>query len=144
MTPEKPDPEYVATRAIARDIADLPRKVPRVIHDLYWGKYRLAVAFWGFYVFGALVCLVVGVALMIPFSLLGLAGLGIFFGTLLMWSYWFVATVGVWRSANAYPFTRWWPNVTKLFVVMWTARLLWQLANGGAAALMEKVTASHF
>jgi hypothetical protein len=75
--------------------------------------------------------------------LLRLSPIGFAFGISVMILYWIVASVGVWRSADAYPLTRWWPAAAKIAVVLWAGRILWGLANGGALNIMDRVTASN-
>ena len=73
-----------------------------IIRRLWWGLYPLPRAFWGFYVLGFIaVWLVIGIpaallagffpAFRPPILLLGYA---------LIWIYWAIASVGVWRSSN--------------------------------------------
>jgi hypothetical protein len=73
-----------------------------IIRKLWWGLYPLPRAFWGFYVFGFIaVWLIVG----IPMALLmgyfpDLRPLFKIVALLVIWGYWAVASVGVWRSSN--------------------------------------------
>jgi hypothetical protein len=73
-----------------------------IIRKLWWGLYPLPRTFWGFYVFGFFgAWLVVG----IPAALLAalFPDFRIYFlllGGALLWTYWTIVSVAVWRSSN--------------------------------------------
>src|SRR6202048_2931414 len=73
-----------------------------IIRKLWLGMYPLPRTFWGFYVFGFFgIWIVVG----IPAALLAsffpsFRPLFLFAGMATIWTYWGVASMGVWRSAN--------------------------------------------
>ncbi|MGH8721404.1 MAG: hypothetical protein ACREU4_05440, partial [Burkholderiales bacterium] len=54
--------------------------------------------------------------------------------------YHILSTVGVWRSANAYPLTQSWPVMAKIVVCAWVARMLWSLSGGAMRAVAEMNT----
>jgi hypothetical protein len=75
-----------------------------VLRKLWWGLYPLGRSFWGFYIFGGLavmfVSMIVGALLVTKLPQLR----PVVYITFLcvVWTYWAVATVGVWRSASLY------------------------------------------
>src|SRR6185437_2765139 len=95
------------------------------IRKLWWGEYLLALTFWGFYVFGVIASMLCAAVVMIPLYFLHLPQLGFGVGSVAFASYWIVASIGVWRSADAYPHTRWWPALAKIVVCLWAARMVW-------------------
>lgn len=112
----------------------------RVLRTLWNGEYSLFKAFWGFYVLGSIVISMVGLLIAAPFLFLHLRPLAVLILAVIYLGYWGVASVGVWRSANAYPYTRWWPNFAKIVVVIFVLRWLWFLWNGAGVALIEELT----
>ena len=54
--------------------------------------------------------------------------------------YWIVTAVGVWRSASPYVagprLKKLWGWLARVLMVLWTARGLWSLADGGAVAVI--------
>ena len=120
-----------------------------VVRRLWDGKYTLPVAFWGFYVAGGIVCLV-------------LAGVIVFLGwetvflhwrfdarpvtralaLALLYGYLLIATVGVWRSAGpglASPIwlKRIWAGAARFIVAAWFGMIAFRLADGGAGAVVR-------
>jgi hypothetical protein len=112
------------------------------IRKLWWGQYPLALSFWGFYVFGFLVAAALAVLVTLPLWATQLRPVSYLVRDGLFAFYWIVATVGVWRSADSYPHTRLWPILAKIVVCVWSARLVWSLANGGVLGLLNQITAS--
>jgi hypothetical protein len=101
--------------------------MPNPIKTLWRGKYPLWLAFWGFYVVGyfPMAWLTMNVASHIdaqPWRWL--------VAVLMTVPYNILSTVGAWRSADAYPLTRWWPNMAKIIVCLWSGRIAWQLGQG--------------
>ena len=109
------------------------------LKKLWWGQYPLLRSFWGFYLFGMFCAPFVAAILMLPVYFIS-RGAGLAVGATLCAIYYVVATVGVWRSADAYGLTRWWPNLAKLLVVLITVRAGWVLVNGGAEHFVQYVT----
>ena len=72
-----------------------------VLNDLWEGKQPLRLAFWGFYIIGAAVCFIFSLLVAMPFALIGALPVGYIAAFGIMFAYGIVATVGVWRSANA-------------------------------------------
>jgi hypothetical protein len=110
---------------------------------LWKGQYPLARTFWGFYVLGAIVCAVVAGFAEIPFAMLNVAPLGYIVANLMIFTYGFVATVGVWRSANALRPNQVWGTIAKVAVIIWTFAIFTHFANGGLQEFMDRATASH-
>jgi len=115
----------------------------KMLRKLCWGQYPLVSAFWGFYVFGFFASWIVAGAIAAPFLLWHMRPIGFGIWYALTISYLIVATLGTWRSADAYPLTRWWPVLAKIWICIWSARIIWGLSNGGAAMILNRVTASN-
>jgi hypothetical protein len=114
-----------------------------ILRKLWWGQYSLQKAFWGFYVLGFFVCWLVVGLVYAPFFILRLRTIGFILSFIIFISYQTVAAVGVWRSANTYPFrgfAGFWAIAAKAVVCLVVGRFLWALANGGALALMARMT----
>jgi hypothetical protein len=99
--------------------------------NLWRGQQRLVVAFWCSYVLGFFLSagaagLVLGLFTMVGKRLFDQPILGPEVAAGVLLSYCITATVGVWRSANRYPGTRWWPALVKLVVIFVTP--VWLLA----------------
>jgi hypothetical protein len=110
----------------------------RILTKLWWGQYSLVRTFWGFYVLGY-----IGWALFWRLLLLRLSPIA-FAISISVWAfYWIVVSVGVWRSADAYPLTRWWPVMAKIVVIIFSGQMIWILANGGALNVMNRIVASN-
>ena len=64
-------------------------------------------------------------------------------GLIIVWIYWAVATVGVWRSASLYPGdARFKPIAAKYIVVLIAGSYLFRLVNGGALILIGRTMSS--
>lgn len=113
----------------------------RSIHKLWRGQYSLPVTFWGFYVFGYLVTYLL-VALISPqFNTQPWRLLSVL---ILILPYNILSAVGLFRSADAYPRTRWrWGAVAQICLCLWEARVAWSLANGTIRAIGEFGAASN-
>jgi hypothetical protein len=114
-----------------------------MLANVWHGRYPLRRAFWLFYVGGFFVCWVVVGIIYIPFFYLHVRTLGFIIAWLCFFFYIVVASVGVWRSAGAYTRTeanKLWPIAAKAVVCIAVARILWSLANGGAANILAHVT----
>jgi hypothetical protein len=114
-----------------------------ILERLWRGYYPLRRSFWLFYVAGFFVCWTIAGILYIPFFFLHIRTLGFVTTFLCFAAYYVVTSVGVWRSANAYPYTgaaRWWAVVAKGVVCVVAARILWAWVNGGAANIIARVT----
>jgi hypothetical protein len=113
------------------------------LKDLWWGRCPLGEAFWGFYVIGTIVCWIIIFVIYIPFYILHLSTIGLILAFIIYCSYFFVSSVGVWHSADAYPFqgaARFWAIAAKIVVCLYVGRFLWGAANGGALQLMAVLT----
>jgi hypothetical protein len=102
----------------------------RVLKKLYQGKYPLVGAFWGFYVGGIFASGFVGMLAAIPFILIHARPFGILIYGLVFFGYFSIVTIGVWRSANAYPYTRWWPILAKIAVGFMAVAMVLRLVLG--------------
>jgi hypothetical protein len=91
------------------------------LRNLWTGNQSLVRAFWGSYLLGSmLVAGGIGGIVSGIFIVLGQRTLGYVLAAVLFTPYCVIATVGVWRSANNYPLTRWWPNLAKFMVIIMT------------------------
>lgn len=103
----------------------------RILLKLWQGEYSLPVAFWGFYVAGyfATALLVIFISPLFvtqPARTISVLVLILPYNTL--------STIGVWRSADAYELTKWWPVMAKIAVMIWGAYILSSLGLGGLDA----------
>jgi hypothetical protein len=114
-----------------------------VLRKLYWGEYTLRRSFWGFYLAGYLGVSALAGVISGFFIVIGARPLGILFAAIVFGSYVFTATVGVWRSANKYPDTPWWPALAKFVVLVCTGVALWKLVNGGGKLIIDQIVASN-
>jgi MFS family permease len=111
----------------------------RVLRKLWWGQYPLVQAFWVFYVAGFLGCVVFASITYAVFYAIHARPFGVLAWAFVFTCYLLIASVGVWRSADAYPCTRWWPIWAKIVVGLFAARVFWSLANGGARSLVDRI-----
>lgn len=117
-----------------------------VLTKLWRGEYSLPLAFLGFYVFGMCGTLFAAAIVLFIFYQLQLHSFGSAMAFLLIASYWFLASVGVWRSAKASVISDSWVNRIEGFaargvVLLLAAYVLWSLGNGYAPWLMQRATA---
>jgi hypothetical protein len=77
------------------------RKISLVLSNLWEGKYSLGRSFWGFFLLGTFVAVIVGMLAGIPFLLIDARATAGAVFQLIFWGYLIIAAVGVWRSANA-------------------------------------------
>ena len=117
-----------------------------VLRKLWWGQYSLPRTFWGFYVLGFFAAIFLSATILLTSYHLKLGTLGFIFGFSLFTIYWFIASVGVWRSAGPNMTSRvWtvriWAIAARGIVLLFAVRAFWGLVNGGALALMERMTA---
>ena len=117
-----------------------------VLSKLWRGEYSLPLAFLGFFVFGMWAALFAAAIVLFIFYQLVLPSVGSATAFLLMASYWFVASVGVWRSAKASVTSDSWVSRIEGFaargvVLLLAAYVLWSLWSGYAPWLMQRVTA---
>jgi hypothetical protein len=91
-----------------------------MFRTLWLGRYPLVGAFWGFYVLGFVISTAMAGALAGLLIMFRLREFGFLSAALFYMAYMSVATVGVWRSANSYPYTRWWPAMAKAAVLFFT------------------------
>ena len=100
------------------------------LSDWWQGKISLAKAFWGL-VFGTFGAMILGILVGLPFLLLEARPSARLAYLLIFWGFQIVASVGVWRSANAIIAARagrgqkvtFWEGakivLAKIFVVLW-------------------------
>jgi hypothetical protein len=117
-----------------------------ILRKLWWGQYPLPAAFWGFYVLGFVAVFFLMALILVTSYHLHLGTVGFIIGFLVITGYWFIASFGVWRSAAtniASPvwMARIWGIAARGIVLLFAARFLWGLINGGALTLMERMTA---
>ena len=122
-----------------------------VLGKLWRGEYALPVAFWGFYCGGLLVC-------MLLYILVFVAARLVFYATLilnpepvslvvcwvLLFAYFAMATIGVWRSASRYWTSpiwmqRIWAAVARAVVALYFASAMARLIDGGALGLVQRI-----
>jgi hypothetical protein len=109
-----------------------------MLRKLWFGVYSLPVAFWGFCVAGNLAVIFCAIFLGVLAGHMGLGTAGIALGALVIWAYWIVASVGVWKSADAYPYTKFWPVIVKGLVLLYWGGFIYRASTGGLEALMSK------
>jgi hypothetical protein len=117
-----------------------------ILGKLRRGQYSLPKTFWGFYILGQIACFVLLAIILLISYRSHLGTLGFIFGVLIVSCCWIIAVVGVWRSASSYLaspiwMTRAWAVAARSVIVLFAARAVWGIANGGALALMERLTA---
>jgi hypothetical protein len=118
-----------------------------VLKKLWWGQYPLWKTFWLFFALGGYAIIIVGIIIYMPFVMVGLGPIGFIAVAIIVWGYWVVSSVGVWRSANAYPLTKgWppkatigWPTMAKCGVGLLWLVALYRLANGGLAGVLDRI-----
>jgi uncharacterized membrane protein YdjX (TVP38/TMEM64 family) len=101
---------------------------------LWWGQYPLIVSFWRFFIGGWLL-LVFGLAITSYLIRLHLEPRfpGPAIGAAVLFAYHCFAAVGVWRSADNHPETRYWGYAAKFVIIVIIGRILFGLVNGGPA-----------
>jgi hypothetical protein len=114
-----------------------------MLQKLWGGGYSLSKAFGGFYVLGFFACWFVSGLIYTQLLFLHLKTIGFILAFLTFISYFAIASVGVWRSADADPsqgFGRFRAISAKAVVCLVVGRFLWSLSNGGALGLMGRMT----
>jgi hypothetical protein len=106
-----------------------------LVGRLWRGQFPLIVAFWGFYVAGYLATAAVLLPLIAP--LFNAQPWRLIAVILVVVPYNVVSAVGVWRSANAYPLTRWWPRMAQAVVMLWELWVAWSMTRGVLSAIAE-------
>ena len=107
------------------------------LRKLWYGKIDLGWAFWGFYILGGFVCLIVASLVGWPFWLLGMRPVGLIATAVVIAGYGTITTVGVWRSAGARSTI--WALLARVIVALWAVSVVMMLVNGGAARLILDV-----
>lgn len=101
-----------------------------VIIKFWLGLYPLGRSFWGFYIFGAVCLLLLSLLLGAPFLTRPVLDT---VAQKIVWPYWALAAVGVWRSASLYAGDiSIAPIAAKCFVLLVIGNFLYLLFNGGA------------
>jgi hypothetical protein len=98
-----------------------------ILDKLWRGQYSLWITFWIFYVAGYFASSFLSIFVSPVFSTQPWRILCVI---ALIVPYNIVSTVGVLRSADAYPLTRWWPNLAKIAVGLWDTHIAWSLIKG--------------
>jgi hypothetical protein len=109
------------------------------LRRLWRGEYSLASAFWGFYVLGIAILMVLGGLLNYLSRSVNLHAPTFIVTLILMWLYGLIATVGVWNAAKRSQ-NKIAAFLGRAFVLLIAARILWNLSNGGAVTLMNIAT----
>jgi hypothetical protein len=107
---------------------------------LWNGKIPLSEAFWGFYICGAIICLIFALLAMVPFGLLRIWPLGFLAINVIMLTYGTVVTIGVWRSATASTPPYWPAAIVKGVLIFWTFGVFSYFADGGLQRLIQIVS----
>ena len=113
-----------------------------IIRRLWCGLYPLPKAFWGFYVIGFFATwLIVGIPAALLAALIhSLRPLFLIAGVALHWTYWVVASVGVWRSANnTKNYIAFWRYAARGVVLLFVLMYISGFASGGGQALIERI-----
>jgi hypothetical protein len=118
----------------------------RVLKKLWYGQYPLGTAFWGFYVVGFL-----GLFFIADIITLVAIGFGIgrpvfIIAMIALWTYFFIASIGVWISArtniaNPVWLNRVWGFCARGLVLIWGGGAIWRLMHGGPMVLLDLITA---
>jgi hypothetical protein len=122
------------------------RRLKCQLRKLWWGQYSLSQAFWGFYVVGFILVVILALILMIITRTLHISTVGFIFGFAIVNCYWLAAAVGVWRSARV-PMAstnrvcRFWAIAARGVVLFSAARMVLHFGNGGELWLMSRMTA---
>jgi uncharacterized membrane protein (DUF485 family) len=112
---------------------------------LWRGTYSLGIAFWGFYCLGSLLVWFAAAFLSFGSRSLHAHVIGFLFGLLVLWSYWIIASIGVWRSASVRMgsqiwLDRVWAVSARGIILVVAIQVLWKLVNGGALILLDLAT----
>jgi hypothetical protein len=112
---------------------------------LWSGTYSLPVAFWGFYCVGLFASFIVSGLILFMGRLVHARPIAFIIGLALTVCYWLVATVGVWRSASPYWASPIWMDriraaTARFSTVAWFAGAMFRLVDGGAMAVMQRMT----
>jgi hypothetical protein len=94
----------------------------------------LLVAFWVFYVLGYFASAFLTIVVSPLFSTQPWRMLVVL---ILLVPYNVLSTMGVLRSADAYPLSRGWPMLAKVAVSLWEARIAWTTIKGFLRAIGE-------
>jgi hypothetical protein len=117
-----------------------------LLQKLWRGGYSLPMTFLGFFVFGSWVAIfIAAIVLMISYQL-QLDRFGFIIALLILACYWLLTSVAVWRSASASIISENWMSRLEAFaargiVLLLAAYALWNVYDGGARWLMQRVMA---
>ena len=117
-----------------------------ILRKLWLGQYSLPITFWVFYALGFFAALCLFAIILAGSYYFRLGAIGFIIGFVVLNSYWFIAAVGVWRSAavgmaSSNWMVRAWAIAARVVVFLAFARALLWLVDGGAFILMERMTA---
>lgn len=99
-----------------------------ILLKMWQGGYSLAVTFWGFYVAGYFATALLVIFIAPQFTTQPARTICVL---ILIIPYNTLSTIGVWRSADAYELTKWWPIMAKIAVILWGAYIVSSLGLGG-------------
>jgi hypothetical protein len=130
----------------ANEGAAVPQSgIGETIRRLWWGLYPLPTAFWGFYCLGFLVALIVfgAAAALLSGAFPSVRPVFLIGGTIIIWGYWAIASVGVWRSANdSKRYIAFWRYAAKFSVGASFLAFVLKFASGGGQALIGRFMGS--
>ena len=111
---------------------------------LWRGEYTLPVAFWGFYCAGLFAAFFLSGILLILSDVVDGRRIAFGIGFVLICIYGLAATVGVWRSARPYWVSpiwmqRIWGALARILVALWAAKVVLNLIDGGALAVVQRI-----
>ncbi len=109
-----------------------------MLRKLWFGVYPLGTTFWGFYVGGIVLSMMVATVIVLIAMSFHVSTIGFIVGFFFFWSYFFVASVGVWNSASprtAFGF------IARALIVIWGCSILVKMYNGGAQIVMQRMMA---
>ena len=112
-----------------------------MLRKLWLGLFPLPVAFWIFYLLGGVI---VFFALAVVTGVLGVSFQNLraflfLFGLIVIWAYWFIASVGAWRSADNWQGKPLWAYGAKVIIAAVTLDFIFRLIDGGAATIAARV-----
>lgn len=119
------------------------------LRRLWQGKYSLPATFWGFYCAGQFVCFFVSGILLFLSRLVDARPIALVVLLALTSAYWWIASVGVWRSAGPYWISpiwmrRIWAGAARVVVITYVAEVAFGLASGETFEVVQRMMADEF
>jgi hypothetical protein len=116
-----------------------------VLTKLWRGLYSLPKAFWGFYICGLIGLVLLSGLFIFALRSVELHRVGFILRLCFLATYMFIASVGVWRSAEVGTTSpiwifRFWAWAARFVVGINAFAVLWPLINGGALVLLDQIT----